>query len=139
VRQAHLVALAVLGMGPALLHGATARSQGGAKAPRIAVEPDGFDFGQSLKNKELVKEFYVRNHGGTDLVIEKVTTSCGCTAALLNERDRVVKPGGSASLQVKLRTSVPGRLVKSVLIKSNDPARELYELKVQADVVEATP
>lgn len=107
------------------------------RAPRIAVEPEGFDFGQALKNKELVKEFQIRNHGGADLVIEKVSTSCGCTAALLNERDRVVKPGASAPLQVKLRTSVPGRLVKSVLIKSNDPGRAVYEFKVQADVVDA--
>jgi hypothetical protein len=120
----------------ALLSSVVPAAQPVAKAPRIAVEPDGFDFGQALKNKELVKEFQVRNHGSADLTIEKVTTSCGCTAALLNERDRVLKPGASAPLQVKLRTSVPGRLVKSVLIKSNDPARELYELKVQADVVD---
>ena len=113
------------------------RPRGPSKGPRIVVEPASFDFGQALKNKELMKQFSVRNFGSQDLVIARVSTTCGCTAALLNEKDKVIRPGGSAPLQVKLRTLAPGRLQKSVLIKSNDPAQGLYELKLQADVVDA--
>ena len=105
------------------------------KGPRIAVEPAGFDFGQALKNRELAKEFYIRNFGNEDLTIEKVSTSCGCTVA--TGYSKVVKPGGSTPLQVTLHTQVPGRLQKSVLIRSNDPTRGTYELKVSADVVDA--
>jgi hypothetical protein len=134
VKRYALAALAAFALTPPA---GAARVAGSERAPRIAVEPEGFDFGQALKNKELAKEFLVKNHGSADLVIEKVSTSCGCTAALLNERDRLLKPGASAPLQVKLKTSLPGRLVKSVLIKSNDPSRALYEFKVQAEVVDA--
>jgi len=107
-----------------------------AKGPRIAVEPAQFDFGQAVKGKELNKEFSIRNFGAEDLVIDNVTTSCGCTAALLNDKDKIIKPGGSAPLKVTLRTSAPGKMMKSVLIRSNDPAKATYELKVEATVVE---
>jgi hypothetical protein len=106
-----------------------------AKGPRIAVEPQAFDFGPSLPQKTLTKEFTIRNFGSQDLVIAGVSTSCGCTAALLDEKAKVLKPGGSAPLKVELRTpSAPGRLTKFVLIRSNDPARATLELKVEATV-----
>jgi hypothetical protein len=106
------------------------------KGPRIAVEPAHFDFGQAVKGKELSKEFSIRNFGSEDLVIDNVSTSCGCTAALINDKDKTIKPGGSAPLRVTLRTSAAGRIAKSVLIKSNDPAKGTYELKIEATVVE---
>jgi hypothetical protein len=48
-----------------------------------------------------------------------------------------VKPGGSTPLQVKLRTQGTGRIVKSVLVKTNDPTKAIYELKLEASVVDA--
>ena len=50
-------------------------------APRIRVEPEAFDFGKALPGKTLRKEFTLRNFGDAELVIEGVTTTCGCTAA----------------------------------------------------------
>ena len=109
------------------------------KAPRIAVEPAGFDFGRVLQQKTLEKEFKIRNFGTTDLLIDGVSTTCGCTAALLD--NKVVKPGGSAPMKVTLQTrSSDGKLVRSVLVRSNDPAKPTLEIKVEAVVVpEAHP
>ena len=45
------------------------------------MEPPAFDFGEALPDKTLTKEFAIRNFGNQDLVIENVSTSCGCTAA----------------------------------------------------------
>ena len=108
----------------------TAAAPGG---PRIAVEPSSFDFGKALTNKTLQKQFTIRNFGDADLVLESVTTSCGCTVA--EGYSKVVKPGASTHLQVALQTRTStGKMQKSVLIKSNDPGKGPYELKLEATV-----
>lgn len=104
-----------------------------AKAPRIAVDPASFDFGKALQNKTLHKDFVVRNVGAADLEISRVSTTCGCTAALADST--VVKPGASTTLRVDLQTrTYTGRLERKILVESNDPKSPL-ELKVQATVV----
>jgi Protein of unknown function (DUF1573) len=102
--------------------------------PKIAVEPPTFDFGKALQNKTLQKEFSIRNYGTQDLTIENVTTTCGCTAALTESK--TVKPGGSTPLRVSLQTrSYTGKLVRKVMVRSNDPSKGLLEVQVEANVV----
>ncbi|HEY6552862.1 MAG TPA: DUF1573 domain-containing protein [Vicinamibacteria bacterium] len=127
-----------LGWGAVLALGATfvvAQEKGpptGA-GPRIRVEPASFDFGRAAPNKTLHKEFSIRNFGNADLVIESVSTTCGCTAALMESK--VVKPGGTTPLRVSLETrTYKGRVVRSVLLRSNDPHDDLLEDKVEATV-----
>jgi len=109
-----------------------------AAGPRIRVEPQTFDFGKAAQNKTLRKQFSIRNFGNQDLVIESVSTTCGCTAALMD--DKVVKPGGTAPLQVALETrSYRGRVLRSVMIRSNDKDASLVEVKVEATVEAAQP
>ena len=104
-----------------------------AAAPRISVEPDGFDFGKALPGKTLRKEFALRNFGDAELVIEGVTTTCGCTAAIT--ADTRVKPGGSTLLRVTLETrSYSGKLERQVLVRSNDPKTPLLPVRVSASV-----
>jgi Protein of unknown function (DUF1573) len=104
-----------------------------AGGPRIAVEPPSFDFGKAIQNKTLQKEFSIKNYGDADLVLDSVSTSCGCTVA--DGYSKVVKPGASTHLNVSLQTRTStGKLQKSVLIKSNDPTKALYELKLEATV-----
>jgi len=105
-----------------------------APAPRIAVEPASFDFGRVVPQRTLQRQFSVRNFGSADLDVERVSTTCGCTAALLD--DKVVKPGGSAALRVSFETrNYSGKVTRSVLIRSNDPAHPTVELKLQATVI----
>ncbi len=111
-----------------------------AAGPRISVEPSdpvrggkGFDFGQAVQNKTLAKEFSIKNYGNQDLVIENVSTTCGCTAALLESK--VVKPGGSTPMRVTLETrSSSGNIEKRILVRSNDPTTSLFEVTVEATV-----
>lgn len=108
-------------------------SPGAEPAPRIRVEPDGFDFGKAQPDKTLRKEFTLRNFGDADLVIDGVTTTCGCTAAITAETR--VKPGGSTQLRVTLETrSYSGKLEREVLVKSNDPETPLLSVRVVATV-----
>ena len=64
--------------------GGRRRGGGGHRGRRPAsrVEPESFDFGKALPGKTLGKEFTIRNFGDAELVIDGVSTTCGCTAAL---------------------------------------------------------
>lgn len=109
------------------------RFQGG---PRIAIEPARFDFGRVLQGKTVHKEFFIRNFGGQDLVIEDVSTTCDCALAL--GATRRIPPGGFVPLRVSLRTrTATGRLLRSVLVKSNDPTRSIVEVRVEATIIPA--
>lgn len=104
-------------------------------APRLSVEPESFDFGATLPGRSLTKEFSLRNVGGAELVIDKLSTSCACTAYLLDEKDRRLAPGRRVTLRVTLTTPrTPGHVAESVRIASNDTSREFWEVRVEATV-----
>ena len=130
MRRACLILAAVLVAATLRASDAKPASAGG---PRMSVEPPSFDFGKAIQNKTLQKEFSIKNFGDADLVLDSVSTSCGCTVA--EGYSKVVKPGASTHLLVSLQTRTStGKLQKSVLIKSNDPTKALYELKLEATV-----
>jgi len=135
VMVAFLIAMAL----PAAAQDAAAKpAPANAAAPRISVEPEGFDFGKAQQEKTLEKEFRIRNLGAADLVIEDVVTTCSCSVA--EGYAKVVKPGGSTPLRVKLKTNNTfGRLVRSVIVKSNDPSGRPLEIKVEAQVERQQP
>jgi hypothetical protein len=112
---------------PAALHGAEA-------APRLSLDPESWDFGRTLKNRVIEKQFTLRNVGDANLVIEKISTTCGCAAALLSET--TLAPGKSAVLRVTFDTrAFEGRVERKVLLRSNDRSRDPLEIKLQATVV----
>jgi hypothetical protein len=103
------------------------------KGARISIEPQAFDFGKALPNKTLTKEFVVKNFGAENLLIERVSTSCGCTVA--EGYSKVVKPGETTTLRVKLETrNYTGRVERKVAVKSNDPEKAVAEVTVTATV-----
>ncbi len=115
--------------------GTTAEKAPAAKGPRFSIEPASFDFGKALQKKTLSKEFSIHNYGTEDLVIENVSTTCGCTVA--EGYAKVVKPGGSTPLRVSLETrTYRGKVERTVLIRTNDPSGKPAELKVQVTVAE---
>jgi hypothetical protein len=121
-----------LTLGVALLVGASAVAEE-EKGARIAADPASFDFGKALQNKTLHKDFVLRNIGTADLSISRVSTTCGCTAALADST--VIKPGTSTTLRVDLQTrTYSGKVERKILVESNDVKSPL-ELKVQATVV----
>jgi hypothetical protein len=104
-----------------------------ARAPRIRVEPESFDFGRALPGKTLRKDFRIRNFGAVPLTIDGVSTSCGCTAALAAESR--VEPGGATVLRVTLQTRRDlGHVEREVLVRSNDPKTPLARVRVVATV-----
>jgi len=108
------------------------------KGPRIVVEPASFNFGEVLQNRTLHKEFTLRNQGSEELVIDKIVSDCGCTVVGFETKDKRIEPGGGATMRVRLNTrSFAGRIVKRVLVRSNDRSRRSYEVKLTATVRKA--
>lgn len=107
------------------------------KAPRIVVEPASQELGEIPQQKiELV--YTVRNDGGSDLEVEKISTSCDCTKAGI-DRDKIA-PGQSAVLTVTLdptEDNLYGDITRVIYLRSNDP--ENPEVSVEFHVVIQKP
>jgi len=104
-------------------------------APRLAVEPAGFDFGEARPQRTLSKEFRVVNIGDEELRLLRISTSCGCTVA--DPGERVVAPGESTLLRVELQTrNDRGSVVRTVLVETNDPDQPRTLIELRATVVE---
>ena len=136
-----LAACAVL-VAPVILAGAPSspdqdKSDPSPDAPRIAVEPPSFDFGKVLPEKAVSRAFAIRNFGKQDLIVDSVTTSCGCTVTdPAPPVKMVLTPGANQPLRVTLTTPASaGPISKSVLIHSNDPDHASFEIKLLATVV----
>jgi hypothetical protein len=67
--------------------------------------------------------FQVRNIGEGELMIESVSTSCGCTTAEISSNS--LAPGVTADLQVTYdplaHAGATGEFMRQVFVRSNDP------------------
>jgi len=109
-----------------------------AAGPRLAVEPESFDFGEARQERTLTKEFRLVNIGDQELVIERLSTSCGCT--VVESGATTLGPGGSTSLRVEMQTRKErGPVVRTVLVQTNDSERPRVRIELRATVVAPGP
>lgn len=102
-------------------------------APRIFLPESRWDFGKVIDGNTVRHKFVVKNTGSTDLVIERVRTSCGCAVAQLGKS--VLKPGESTPLTIEFdSTGRSGPQEKQVYIRSNDPENPFATITILADV-----
>jgi hypothetical protein len=125
-------------LGAGLLLATTTAPAEEANGPRIRVEPSSFDFGRVLPRRTLRKEFRLRNLGDQPLIIGRISKSCGCTKATVEET--TVEPGDSTPLWIWLETrNASGPIEESVVLSSNDSQTPLLKLLLRATVVEEKP
>ena len=118
----------------ALALAATVSAEEGVAGPRIRVEPESFDFGRVRPRRTLRKEFRLRNLGDQEMVIERISKSCFCTAAVADRS--TLAPGASTSLRVTVETrDSSGKIEHQVLVRTNDPATPSFEIRLRATVV----
>ncbi|GJQ61522.1 MAG: hypothetical protein SCALA702_05750 [Melioribacteraceae bacterium] len=102
--------------------------------PKLSVPNDDFDFGDVNEGEKVKHDFTLLNSGDDVLVIERVTASCGCTAA--KPAVDSLKPGESTSLEVVFNTSRRSGLQKKyVYIKTNDKEQENYRISFSANIL----
>jgi hypothetical protein len=91
------------------------------------------NFGQVTEGEKIGFVFEFENKGPDDLVIEDVTTSCGCTVPKYDTRP--IHPGGTGNLEVVFNTSgYNGIQAKTIKVKSNATVPVIL-LKITAEVV----
>lgn len=108
------------------------------KAPRIALSETNFEAGNIDPAKGVWSgTFLIKNKGSARLLIEGLTTSCGCTKAKAAED--AIEPGQETELKVTYDPSthpgLTGRIERIVYISSNDPENPEAELKITGNVL----
>jgi hypothetical protein len=105
----------------------------GKPSPDILVLPESVDFGEVEKGEKVSTKLEVRNVGEEKLLIKRVRTSCGCTAALLSSD--VIEPEGKAEIEVSFRSRREGHFRHYVSIESNDPDEPVKRVVIEGDVI----
>ena len=104
-------------------------------APELLVAEPKFDFGDVFQGDKVRHVFEFVNQGDEPLLIERVRSSCGCTAVLVSSRS--LPPGSKGELQANFDSSrFRGAVSKTIYLYSNDPLRPVMLLQIQGEVVE---
>lgn len=102
-------------------------------APVATFSETNFEFGDIKQGESIEHEFEVKNNGKSDLIIRKVTASCGCTA--VQPKKNVIAPGESTTLKVVFNSrGKKGRQNKTVTVITNDPKNFKKILWVKGNV-----
>jgi uncharacterized protein DUF1573 len=102
--------------------------------PRLVLEQGVFDFGAVDRGARVDHTFALPNRGTAMLRIDHVKSSCGCTVAVISDRD--VPPGGEARVGVSLDTArLAGRTTKTVNVYTNDPDAPVVGLSLTGQVI----
>jgi hypothetical protein len=131
-----------------------------ANRPVISIDPLLYDFGDVSFAGGVVKTVMtIQNEGGSDLVVNEMDTSCGCTSASVT-KDGVegpvfgmkmhgtnpvgwsisIKPGENALLNVyydpTVHPDLRGPVTRTVSIFSNDPIEFQKEVRIDVNQVD---
>ena len=103
------------------------------KQPQLAIEAIDTDWGHVVNGDILSRELTVWNNGQAELVIDSVTTSCGCTEATLSSM--VIAPGASSTLTIEFDSGahgpeLTGELIRQIFIASNDPKQPEAQIEL---------
>jgi len=106
--------------------------------PDLVLEDQSVDLGEVTNGQLRTIEIRVENRGRGDLVIEAVTSSCGCTTATVDPTR--IGPGEAGKLTVTYDSGAhgpefTGTLMRQVFIDSNDPDQQEVEFRFTAEVV----
>lgn len=108
------------------------------REPDIQLDQLQVELGQVVNGEVRTLEVPLRNQGEVDLVIQAVTTSCGCTTAQVEPS--TVKPGERALLRISFDSGAHGPtevgpVMRQVFIASNDPDQPEVELRFTAEIL----
>jgi hypothetical protein len=92
------------------------------------------DFGKVTAGEKVAYTFIFDNEGSEDIILNSVTTSCGCTVPEFDKKP--VAPGEEGSLEVVFDTSGrQGKQTKTITVKSN-ATKQVVLLRITAEVEE---
>lgn len=105
----------------------------GAETARIEVENLTLQFGTVAQGEKVEQVFRFANAGDALLKIERVRSSCGCTAALLAKRE--LQPGEVGEISATFdSTRFQGPVIKTIYLYTNDPLQKVVQLHLRGEV-----
>lgn len=104
---------------------------------QILAETTEFNFGDVNIGEIVTRDITISNTGSGVLLIESITTSCGCTTA---ETDAVqIQPGDSTTLHIIFDSGAHGDTIafytRQVFVASNDPQQPELRIQFTANVI----
>jgi len=99
--------------------------------PVLEFEKDFHDFGRVIQGEKVSYAFKFTNSGKSDLIISKVSTSCGCTVPEFPKTP--IKPGETKKIDVKFDSeNRRGFQNKTITIISNtQPNSQVLRIKAE--------
>ena len=107
------------------------------KQPQISLDST-LDLGDVVNGEIISRDVTVYNEGEAPLVVDAVSTSCGCTKATLDPM--TIPVGGSGILHLEFDSGahgpeLTGELMRQVFIASNDPQQPEVTLEFTANIL----
>jgi hypothetical protein len=126
--------------------------------PIISLTPGSYDFGDVSQRKGIATTFFeVKNEGKSDLIINKLETSCGCTSASIVYQGKegpkfgmdmgqkipkwqiAIPAGETARLKVyydpNFHKNFQGTAIREITVFSNDPVDSTKKVQVELNQV----
>lgn len=103
--------------------------------PVLMFEKEKQSYGEVPQGPKLEGTFVFTNAGENQLEIKNVTTSCGCTGAVVDEK-KVFEPGEKGSIKFTFNTE--GRLghqEKTITVFSNDAKNPSKNITLDCEIV----
>ncbi len=108
------------------------------KAPHVSVDPAQHDFGDIVQSQGPVSAtIKVKNTGSDPLIINRLSTSCGCTTAKMDE-----SPLGAGETREMTVTFDPmvhpdqfGKIERVVYLQTSDPENPEIEINITGNVI----
>lgn len=105
------------------------------KGPKLEIEGgETINTGSYMRGKEVNYEIQFKNTGDADLAISGVSTSCGCSSALVSSN--LVKPGESGSVKFTFNGNGFGTVTKSVTINTNETPTAFHTVMLNMNMIE---
>ncbi|HHT9129384.1 MAG TPA: DUF1573 domain-containing protein [Candidatus Brocadiaceae bacterium] len=103
--------------------------------PKIVFEEQVCNFGRIYIGEKVQHGFKFRNCGSGVLLINNISSSCGCTAALVSKNKLLKDEEGVVEIKFNTGNYV-GKVSKSVIVNSNDPEIPKYQLTIMGEIIE---
>lgn len=109
-----------------LLLAITATAQ--TKAPKLVLETSEHNLGRIKEGSKVSHTFTLKNEGTADLLIESVSTSCGCTTSAF---DQVIPAGKAGKVTLIVTPGEVGTYTRYATVYTNDPQRAEFQLALK--------
>ncbi len=105
-----------------------------SEAANLELTDKNFDFGKIKQGEKVNHTFVFKNTGKSELVIRKVSASCGCTAVMAS--DKIIPPGKEGKISITFNsTGKTGNQNKTITLITNDPHHQREILWVKGEVL----